>query len=90
MRGEGQEIGQTADRVIERLRAIRTARGISQAGLAAQVGMARSVLSTAETGGRARGLTLVEALALCAALDVDLARLLDPAPYEVPTGTITV
>lgn len=85
-----EDFGRQAARVVTRLRAVREARNITQEELARQVGMSRAVLATLETGKRARGLTLEEALTMCAALGVDLCRLVDPEPLEIHTGTIKI
>ncbi len=79
------ESAHQAQRVVNRLKAIREAKEITQAQLAQQAGITREVLARIETGQRARGLTLEEAFALADALDVDLKRLADPEPMEIAT-----
>lgn len=83
-----QQASEQTTRLVERLRRIRTARGITQQHLADQIGMHRSALTEAETGKRK--LTLEEALALCLALDVDPGRLVDPSPMEIAIDTAVV
>ncbi|MBL7494374.1 helix-turn-helix transcriptional regulator [Frankia sp. AgW1.1] len=68
---------------LRRVRAIRQERRISAQELAELVGMSRDVLANAENGRRPFICTLPEAIALARALDVDLVRMLDPAPMEI-------
>jgi transcriptional regulator with XRE-family HTH domain len=63
------------------VRAARARRRITQETLADELGWSRPTVSTLEAG--TRRVTLADAAALCAALDIDLAELLRGAPADV-------
>lgn len=67
--------------VAENIRAARARRRLRQEDLADEMGWSRQTVSTVEAG--TRRVTLADAVALCAALQIGLRDLLEGAPADV-------
>ncbi|WBQ02933.1 helix-turn-helix domain-containing protein [Kribbella sp. CA-293567] len=67
--------------IAENVRAARARRRLRQEDLADELGWSRPVVGTLESG--TRRVTLADAVALCAALNINLRELLQGAPADV-------
>ena len=78
---------QTRERIGQRIAALRSVAGLTQAQLADKAGMQRSHLSRIEAGSLAVTLESIEAIAQALGMTVDLIdpRLADMAPLKVLT-----
>jgi transcriptional regulator with XRE-family HTH domain len=68
---------------------VRTAKGWSQADLAARAGISRDVVANLETSRRG-SIGLSQALAIADALEVSLEALMSDRPFEINIKTVTI